>query len=282
MIKTTKLAGFFLGLGLLFSAFSLGFRTDNQIAKAQAANALVRVANMSPDAPTLDIYLDGNKALTSLPFKSVSDYLSLPGGEHRFEMRPTGASASDKALIDVKTTVEAGKAYTVTAINEASKIAPLVLVDDITAPAADKAKVRLIHASPDAPPLDLARKGGPALVNNLASGKASDTFTLDAATYDLEVRPTGTTTAALSLPGTKLEAGQIYTVFAAGKQADLSLVAVAYSPSGSAAPVSAPAAGFGGNQPYSFNLNLIAVLVLALGALFAAVLLRYVSNLARK
>lgn len=277
MKRSLKLTQLVLALGLLVSAFAFAFGLSTQTAAAQAANAQVRVAHMSPDAPAVDIYVDGNKALTNVPFKTVSDYLPLPAGDHRFEVRPTGAAATDKAVIDAKATVEAGKAYTVAAINEVAKIAPLVLVDDVAAPAAGKTKVRVVHASPDAPAVDIAVKGGPVLINNLAFGKASDTLSVDATSYDLEVRPTGTTTAALSLNGTKLDAGKIYTIFAAGKLANLGVVPVAYTPAqggGASAPSSAPATGFGGAQEESFNFGLVTVVLLAIIALGSAALLR--------
>jgi hypothetical protein len=54
------------------------------------------------------------------------------------------------------------------------------------------------------------------LINNLAFPNASDNLDVDAGTYNVEVRPAGTTTAALSAPGLALEAGKYYTVIAAG------------------------------------------------------------------
>jgi hypothetical protein len=272
-----------LAVVLLVSAFAFAFSISIKNASAQAGQAQVRVAHMSPDAPAVDIYVDGNKALSNVAFKAVSNYLPLPAGEHRFEVRAAGAPATDKAVIDAKATVEAGKAYTVAATNELAKITPLVLVDDVAAPGAGKAKVRVVHASPDAPAVDVAVKGGPVLINNLAFGKASDTLTVDAKSYDLEVRPTGTTTVALPLNGVNLEAGKIYTVFAAGKVANLTAVPVAYTPAqgGGAAPA-APSTGFGGAEDNSFNYGLVAMAVLAVVALGSTVLLRSTRGAARK
>ncbi len=275
MKQISKLAGLGLVLGLLVSSFAFIF--NSEAAQAQAGQGRVRVAHMSPDAPAVDIYVDGNKALTNVPFKTVSDYIALPAGEHRFEVRPTGTNTS---VIDAKATLAAGKDYTVAAINEVAKIAPLVLEDDTAAPASGKAKVRVVHASPDAPAVDIAVKGGPVLVSNLAFGKASDTLAVDANTYDLEVRAAGTTTVALPLPGVKLDAGKIYTVFASGKLANLAPVVTAVSPAAAApaggaaatpaasAPAAAPAAGIGGaTESNGFNLALVLVAAFALVAL---------------
>ncbi len=221
MRKNVKLFGLALTLGLLLNALAAVFSLNIADVQAQTANSRVRVAHLSPDAPTVDVYVNGNKTLSNVPFKTISDYLNVPAGSYRFEVRPAGAATNSKAVIDATATLEAGKDYTVAAINTLASIAPLVLVDDNTAPAAGKAKVRVVHASPDAPAVDVAVKSGPVLVSNLAFGKASDTLTVDANTYDLEVRVAGTTTVALALPATKLEAGKIYTVFAADKLAKI-------------------------------------------------------------
>lgn len=40
---------------------------------AQAPSARVRVIHASPDAPAVDIYVDGAVALDGIPFKSATD-----------------------------------------------------------------------------------------------------------------------------------------------------------------------------------------------------------------
>jgi hypothetical protein len=216
-----------LAIGILLNLLLIALSSGAAQAQAQAANSRVRVAHLSPDAPNVDVYVNGNKTLSNVPFKAVSDYLSVPAGEYRFEVRAAGSAANSAAVIDAKATLESGKDYTVAATNLLASIKPLVLTDDNAAPAAGKAKVKVVHASPDAPAVDVAVKGGPVLVSNLAFGNASQTLTVDAATYDLEVRAAGTSTVALALNGTKLDAGKVYTVFAADRLAKITAVATA-------------------------------------------------------
>lgn len=181
------------------------------------SNAKVRVVHASPDAPAVDVLVNGQKvqALTNVPFFTASSYLDLPAGTYDIQVVPTGATTP--VVIDAKgVKIDAGKAYTIAASGKLADIKPAVFVDDLTAPAAGKAHVRVYHLSPDAPAVDIAVKGGPVLIPNLAFPNASNYLPVDAGTYDLEVRPTGTTTAALSLAGTKLDAGKIYDVFANG------------------------------------------------------------------
>jgi len=97
-----------------------------------------------------------------------------------------------------------------------SSIEPLVLEDDLTAPATGKAHVRFVHLSPDAPAVDVAVTAGPVVFSNVAFRGYQGFTPLNAGTYNLEVRVAGTATVALPLPGITLEAGKIYTVFARG------------------------------------------------------------------
>ena len=85
------------------------------------------------------------------------------------------------------------------------------------------ARIRVVHASPDAPAVDVAVRDGDVLIENLVFPDASDYLSVPADTYDLEVRPTGTTDVALDLPGVELEAGMVYSVYAIGHVGDGSL-----------------------------------------------------------
>jgi hypothetical protein len=143
--------------------------------------------------------------------------------------------APKPVVIGADVTLEAGKDYTVVAVGELATIEPLVLLDDNSAPEAGKAKVRFVHASPDAPPVDVAVKNGPVIFANVAFKGVAGYSPVSAGTYDLEVRPAGTNQVALALPGVKFDADKIYTVFAMGRlvgtEDKLTAVAVVDEPS---------------------------------------------------
>jgi hypothetical protein len=64
--------------------------------------------------------------------------------------------------------------------------------------------------------VDIAVTGGPVVFPN-TSFKGYTPFTpVPGGTYNLEVRPAGSTDVVLALPNVTLEAGKIYTVFAKG------------------------------------------------------------------
>jgi LPXTG-motif cell wall-anchored protein len=203
------LMGLLLALALAPAAF------------AQGNNAKVRVIHASPDAPAVDVYVNNNKVLTNVPFFTASDYLDLAGGSYDIKVTPTGQP--DTAVIDAKgVAVEGGKAYTIAAGGKVADIKPYILSDNLAAPAAGKAHVRVVHLSPDAPAVDIKVAGGPTLISNLAFGKDSGYLPVDAGTYDLQVVPAGKTEpVVIDLKGTKLEAGKIYDVFATGELAKI-------------------------------------------------------------
>jgi hypothetical protein len=180
-------------------------------------DARVRVIHASPDAPAVDVYVDGNAALEGVAFPAISDYLPVPAGEHQVQVFAAGADpASDTPVIDETLTLSGGTDYTVAAVGELANIQAAVIEDDNSQTAPGKAHVKVIHASPDAPAVDIAVAGGPVLVPNLAFPEAAGPLPVDAGTYDLEVRAAGTETVALPLDGVTLEEGTVYTVVAVG------------------------------------------------------------------
>jgi len=183
-------------------------------ALAQDSMARVRVVHASPDAPAVDVWVNGSVAFSNAPFKGITDYAALDAGSYQVQVTPTGAS--EPIVIDATLDLAASTDYTVIAVGELANIEPLVLIDNNSAPAAGKAHVRFVHASPDAPAVDIAVTGGPVLFSNIPFKGVGDYLPVDAGTYDLEARLAGTETVALSVPGVELKEGTVYTIFAMG------------------------------------------------------------------
>jgi hypothetical protein len=184
-------------------------------ASAQA-EARIRVLHASPDAPAVDVYLDGSEAISDLAFDEITDYVSVPSGSHTVEVFPAAADGTGDAVITADVTLSADTDYTVAAVGALADIEPLVLVDDNSAPPAGQARVRFVHASPDAPAVDIFAEGVGVIISGAAFKDASEYLTVPALTYNLEVRAAGTETAALALPGIALEGGNVYSAFAVG------------------------------------------------------------------
>jgi hypothetical protein len=196
-------------------------------AMAQSDMARVRVVHASPDAPAVDVWVDGSVAFSNAPFKGITDYAALAPATYNVQVTPTGAT--EPVVIEADLALAANTDYTVVAVGLLDNIEPLVLVDNNSAPAAGKAHVRFVHASPDAPAVDIAvANGGPVLFSNVPFKGVGDYLPVDAGTYDLEVRVAGTDTVALEVPGVALADSTVYTIFAMGlADGDPALEAVA-------------------------------------------------------
>jgi hypothetical protein len=184
-------------------------------ASAQA-EARIRVLHASPDAPAVDVYLDGSEAISDLAFDEITDYVSVPAGSYTVEVFPAAADGTGDAVITADVTLSADTDYTVAAVGALAEIEPLVLVDDNSAPPAGQVRVRFVHASPDAPAVDIFAEGVGVVVSGAAFKDASEYLAVPALTYNLEVRAAGTETVALALPGLALEEGNVYSAFAVG------------------------------------------------------------------
>jgi hypothetical protein len=184
--------------------------------------AMVRAAHLIPDAPAVDVLVNGDVVLEDVPFKAISDYLMVDAGTYTISINQAGTATE---LLTIDASVESGQAYTVAAIgtlDAADTEAPRLTayVDDPVA-ASDTAKLRVVHASPTTPAVDVNLKGAAAAdapVKNLAFPDATDYLSLPGGTYDFIVYPTGGDPAspALDLSGTALENGKNYTVWAVG------------------------------------------------------------------
>ncbi len=203
-------------------------------------NTQIRIGHFSPDAPAVNVLVDGDSVLENVSFGEISDYLAIDAGSYEIDVVPaaggdsvdsgsTGSrTESGDAVISASLDLERDTDYTVLAIDELASIRPLVLEDENRS-VEDRTQVRLVHTSPDAPAVDVRVVDGPTLFRNVEFGEASDYIGVDAATYDIDVMPAGSDDAVLSLSDVTLPEGQTITVFATGLVDDGSLDATLVS-----------------------------------------------------
>jgi hypothetical protein len=205
--------------GLLVAGFAAVSMGATAFGVQAAGDARVRVIHASPDAPAVDVYVNGSKAFSNAPFKGITPYAKLPAGSYKVQVVPAGKTVAEgPVVIDATLALEAGKDYSVAAAGKLANIAPQVYVDDNRAPAAGKAHVRFVHLSPDAPAVDIVvpAANNLKLFSNVAFKGAGPYTPVDAATYDVAVNAAGTSTTALSVPGLSVAQGKVYTVWAFG------------------------------------------------------------------
>jgi hypothetical protein len=151
----------------------------------------------------------------------VSDYLEVPAGERQVEI--TEAGNADNSVFNNTITVEADTDYTVVAAGHLGDgdqpFEVLTFVDDNSDVGDTDARLRAVHVSPDAPAVDITAGGGsPVLFDGVAYGQSGYT-TVAGGDYTVEVRAdTDTNDGAIqaSFDNVSLDAGTVYTAFAAG------------------------------------------------------------------
>ncbi|HEX5045001.1 MAG TPA: DUF4397 domain-containing protein [Candidatus Polarisedimenticolaceae bacterium] len=212
----------------LLTAGLLLLATAPALAGGSGSDARVRVVHASPDAPAVDVLVDGQRALTDISFRDVTSYARLRAGQYGVEVVPAGLDAP--VVIDLTgqnaPNLFYNRDYTVVAVGRLHDLEPLLLVDDNRPLPPTKARVRFVHASPDAPAVDIAVRNGPVLFANVSFKGVGDFVEVPADTYDLEVRPAGSLNAVLTVPAVVLMSGTTYTIYATGLLGDGTLAPV--------------------------------------------------------
>jgi hypothetical protein len=189
---------------------------------AQSTGARVRVVHASPDAPAVDIYVNGNIVLENLPFREYSEYLSLPVGTYNVEIKVTGTNTVVKQL---SVPLQAGKDYTAIAVGYAGGASPgfdvMLLEDDNSAPADGRIKIRVAHTAPGAPAVDVyvttpfeTLSGKQPVLTNVPFKAASGYLSVPIGMYQARVAVAGTKTIAIDSHRLVTWGGMIRTIIA--------------------------------------------------------------------
>jgi hypothetical protein len=164
---------------------------------ADAGTGWVRVGHFSPNTKAVDVKitaLAGGAALYSLDdvtYGQVSKYLDMNAGNYVVSMRPATASASSKPMISQSFQVQPGIATTVAAYGSNAHLKTTVFTDNLTAPAAGDARIRLIQASTKHPTVTLTTSTGMLLAKDASTGTATDYASVPAGPWTLDVTGSG-------------------------------------------------------------------------------------------
>jgi len=213
-MKRTRLLHLVLPV-ILVAAFISGCKKDDSSnpTTPPAGTGYVMATHASPDAPTVDLYVDGTKVASNVSYLMSTSYLPVAEGTHTVDVKLAGTSTT---VYTIPAPAAANVYYSVFAGGKLADFSFYGFIDTLTTPASGKAHVRFIHMSPDAPAVDVWVVGGTKLVSNASFAEATSFAPVDAGTYSFDVRLAGTSTSVLSVPNVAFAAGKIYTVYARG------------------------------------------------------------------
>jgi len=184
----------------------------------------IRVHHFSPDTPAVDVYVNGEVAISGLEFPNSTGWVDLAAGVYEIAVAPAGTSIEDAAIGPAEFELSVDNWINIAAVGslEEGTLAPAIFVENMSAELAEEnARVTVFHGIEGAPAVDVLA-GGEVIIPDLnfpGTLNGNDgAFTIDApaGTYDLSVVVDDTDTQILDLSGTTLEAGMIYLVAAVG------------------------------------------------------------------
>lgn len=197
----------------------------------QPGNASIRAIHLSPDAPAVDIFVNGGSpaAVSNLPFPDSTPFVQLPAGTYTFDIAPTGATVDDAVLTVADLELAAGKNYTAVAFNKVAEIEALALEDDLSAPDAGLIRLRAIHTASGVGQVDIwniPAEGAPApLFTDVDFGAATAYVDVPEGAYSLGFDVDNDATPDLMFDVPSLPAGTIANVFAVSDETDVYLIA---------------------------------------------------------
>jgi hypothetical protein len=221
----TRLAGGTRALLLIAVAaalvLSVTLLPGTRVAGAQEdeADAIITVVHASPDAPAVDVVVDGLTIAEGLEFGNFVDGVPVSGGEHDVQVIPAGEAASS-ALIDESFEVDSGQAYQLAVANLLAELELRTYQSNLDDLPDGEARVRLINLVAGSDELDLVQVGGDEWFDAVAFGDASDHRNVEAGSYELDLRPNDSETSLVSASALTIDAKTEVTLIALGNQAE--------------------------------------------------------------
>jgi hypothetical protein len=260
-----------------------GLTASRASAAAAPVTGWLRVAHLSPDTPSIDVYLssfDGKTVpfvLHGVHYGDVSTYRSVPAGTYTAAMRLAGASAAAAPMLSATATVASGRAYTVAVVGVRAAITARVLSDDLTPPKTGSARIRLIQGSTLAPVVNVRAVSGPVVASDVRFATSTGYATVPAGRWTLQVTPK-TGSAQPTVMTVDMTAGSVNTLLVLdnSNQTGLALKLIVDSQGAAIMPTGGVDTGFGPVQATpGLSGRAFPTLALSLFVVLAAVAARW-------
>ncbi|PCN47644.1 hypothetical protein Csp2054_11045 [Curtobacterium sp. 'Ferrero'] len=217
-----------LGAGVLLAAAAAV--VPSATATAASGEATLSVLHAVPSV-TVDVYLDGERALDDFTPGKLAGPMMVPAGAHSIAITAGDATDDSKPIIGpVDVTLDAGGDYTAVAHDDTSgKPTATLFTNDTSATPAGQGRLIVRHVAA-APAVDVLA-GGKAVVTNL-SNPDEQALELPAGTVSASVAATGTTDPVIGPADVTVTAGSDTIVYAWGSLDDGNLALATQTISG--------------------------------------------------
>ncbi|MBN8280202.1 MAG: DUF4397 domain-containing protein [Gammaproteobacteria bacterium] len=166
-----------------------GGEVDNDLA--------FRVVHVAPDAPAVNILLDGVVFRQAVPYKGGTNRVAATPREYTFAVEAITADGPLKLFPDQTVDLQAGVEYTLLALGEGSAgsahpLQPLLIQNDFADIPADNVRLQVVHGAPDLAAVDVyltAIPDAPAPLPPLAGATPLATVTYAAQPAARQLRP---------------------------------------------------------------------------------------------
>ncbi|USZ70666.1 DUF4397 domain-containing protein [Natronosalvus halobius] len=142
----------------------------------------VRVTHLAPGAPSVDVAVDGESIVSGIASERTTPYFVVEPGTHDVTITATGDE--ETVFYDESIALETAF-YTIAVLDAPEEAVRVELLSD-----AGSALLRLVHAAPDAPAVDVRdAESERAVFDGVAFGRGTNYVALPSGSYTLEVVP---------------------------------------------------------------------------------------------
>lgn len=189
------------------------------------STAHIRIAHFSPDAPAVDIFINGTLTeVNGISFPEVTEWIALASGTIEIAAVPAGRPIEDTAIGPLVATLSPDGWYTIALIGTLARgsLSAIVLEEDFSPPADGNMRMSMFHAIADVPPINIIANditlvqtlGYPGFFGDNDGFTSAD---IPAGSYEIVITPFDAPNTTLVNVGTyTLGAGNNYLIAAVG------------------------------------------------------------------
>jgi Domain of unknown function (DUF4397) len=198
-----------LGILVLFALFGV----QAHPAAATTSPTYVRIVDATPDAGITDMFVDGTKLVANFEFGTVTSYVPIPAGRHKWEMALIGKGPNAPVISQV-ILCDPGEPYTIAAYGTKASGLKLGLFSDDNELVSGMTKIRVYHLAPNIGSVSVT-EGATPIVSGLTYPQGSKYAALSPGSYTFSI--TDNTSNAVASVSTRLETNTVESIFVIGR-----------------------------------------------------------------